>query len=668
MACGDNEDLLARVLPYHALIRDDPWGEPLVVHTDSLFVTAGPERRGTGTYYTPRALTEEVVTHALEPLVYRGPADGQPRSEWELKSPAELLELKICDFAMGSGAFLVQACRWLGERLVESWDSAEVDGRPVTPDGRPPTGETSEMIVPAGSDERRVLARRLIADRCLYGVDVNPLAVEMSKLSMWLVTLAKGRPFSFFDHALKCGDSLLGIHALQQLHHFHLNSARGMQIHATLFDPRSDIERALDEALTFRQELESFTVRDSRDAHQKEILDREARRTAERVRLFGDLLVGAGLANAGQGDNAVDHAVLALAERLATSVAQASSDVNAGLRADADATLNEGKPAEAPRRLPFHWPVEFPEVFLRSDSGFDAVIGNPPFRGGKKISGTLGLDYREYLVKFLADGCKGNADLVAYFFLRAAELVRHRGQLALLATNTISQGDTREVGLDQLAHADWSIVRAWKSRPWPGDASIQIALVWLCAGNWKGDIVLDDSPVTGIVTTLDLRTRTSGTPYLLLENDRHAFQGSNLNGIGFVITEAEALRLIAESAKNRDVLAPFLNGEDLNSSPTQSASRWVINFRDWPIERAQEYPGPLAIVARTCEATPRPTGRSEEARTRELVEVRGSSLGALRVDSYVRARHCSSANQQDLNAGLRCDRYGLFPCARSICL
>ena len=124
-ACGNDETLYRRVLPFAGLVRDDDYSFPVVVPAGSVYVTAGPTRRATGTHYTPRSLTEPIVQHTLEPLVYVGPAEGQPRQEWQLRSPAELLDLKICDMAMGSGAFLVQACRHLSERLVEAWEQIQ---------------------------------------------------------------------------------------------------------------------------------------------------------------------------------------------------------------------------------------------------------------------------------------------------------------------------------------------------------------------------------------------------------------------------------------------------------------------------------------------------------------------------------------------------------------
>jgi hypothetical protein len=113
--CGNDDALYQRVLPFAGLLREDDLGQPVVVLPGSVYVTAGTERRATGTHYTLRSLTEPIVQHTLEPLVYHSPAEGLPPEQWRLKSPAGLLALKICDMAMGSGAFLVQACRYLSE-------------------------------------------------------------------------------------------------------------------------------------------------------------------------------------------------------------------------------------------------------------------------------------------------------------------------------------------------------------------------------------------------------------------------------------------------------------------------------------------------------------------------------------------------------------------------
>jgi hypothetical protein len=137
-------------------------------------------------------------------------------------------------------------------------------------------------------------------------------------------------------------------------------------------------------------------------------------------------------------------------------------------------------------RRPFHWPLHFPEVF--ENGGFDAIVSNPPFMGGQKITGNLGTFYRDYLVNYIAFEKRGSADLCAYFFLRNASLLKNKGMMGLLATNTISQGDTREVGLEQLESNGYSIPYAVASRKWPGKANLEVAYVWLRNGAWEVNV------------------------------------------------------------------------------------------------------------------------------------------------------------------------------------
>ena len=106
----------------------DTFDYPVVIPPGSVYVTGAPTAAQSGTHYTPRSLTEPIVQYTLEPLVYVGPAEGKPKEEWQLRPAKELLDLKICDMACGSGAFLVQACRYLAERLLEAWDEAEKHG------------------------------------------------------------------------------------------------------------------------------------------------------------------------------------------------------------------------------------------------------------------------------------------------------------------------------------------------------------------------------------------------------------------------------------------------------------------------------------------------------------------------------------------------------------
>jgi hypothetical protein len=245
----------------------------------------------------------------------------------------------------------------------------------------------------------------------------------------------------------------------------------------------------------------------------------------------------------------------------------------------------------------FHWPLEFPEVFVNRD-GFDAIVGNPPFIGGKRITGALGQPYRDYLLEYIAGGQRGHADYVAYFFLRAEVLLRSGGTAGLLATNTIAQGDTREVGLDQMTARGATVYRALPSRKWPGEANLEVAHVWFQKGPWVGPFMLDDAVVAGITSQLQPPGNVTGKPCRLAANAGKSYIGAYVLGMGFVLESEEAQRLLDRDPRNRDVLCPYLNGEDLNGRWDQSPSRWVINFRDWPLERAMEYSDCYEIVER----------------------------------------------------------------------
>jgi hypothetical protein len=599
--CGNDDALLDRVAPFHALLREDLRGDPLVILPGSLFVTQALDRRASGTYYTPRELAEEVVRHALDPVAYEpGPAQEPDPAKWKLKPAAELLELKIADIAMGSGAFLVAACRYLAARLLEAWKT-----EPTADDSSAGelAGTGATFTVPVDPIEREAVAHRLVAERCLYGVDKNPMAVEMAKLSLWLITLAKDRPFSFVDHALRAGDSLLGVTDLKQLRVAHLNP--GWHRQTTLDLGFDEMEAAVDRALNLRHELEAFVVRDVVDAKRKATMLAQADAALDHARLLGDLVVGAALS---QLDDADPLASADVARNIRTMVDHEAPELDrmvarTQLRALADSWLVETRRAVGDvsevawdDRRPFHWALEFPEV--QEQGGFDAIVGNPPFHGGSKISGTLGDGYREFLVQWLAQGVRGNADLIAYFYLRVSQLLRVGGDFGLIATNTLAQGDTREVGLDQLAERQFTTYRAISSEPWPGGATLEMATVWARKTAWGGSVWLDRAPVTGITPSLSVRSRVSGTAHRLAAYRDCSFAGSKVNGAGFVLTPAEAHEMRALDERNAEVVRPYLGGEDLNQRPDCSPGRWIIDFREWPIDRAREYPEPFARVER----------------------------------------------------------------------
>jgi hypothetical protein len=189
---------------------------------------------------------------------------------------------------------------------------------------------------------------------------------------------------------------------------------------------------------------------------------------------------------------------------------------------------------------------------------------------------------------------RGSADLIAYMFLIAwAVTDEAHGHFGLLATNTVSQGDTREVGLDQIVRGGMDIYAAEKSEKWPTQgANLEYSIVWASRRHRASGVraVADGVRVSAISPALDPERRATGNPARLAANQRLAFIGSYVLGMGFTLSEAEARDLIVRDPRNADVLFPYVNGKDLNSRPDSSASRWIINFFDWSQARAEGYP------------------------------------------------------------------------------
>jgi hypothetical protein len=539
-----------QVVPFAALVRRDDNGDPWVIPAGSLYVTTGNARRQTGTQYTPRTLTEGVVEHALEPQVYTGPAEGQPPEAWLLHPASRILDLKVCDFACGSAAFLVAAARYLSARLVEAWDAAQREhgaGVQITPYGHRSNGLPEEELIPADPDERGIYALRIVVERCLYGVDRNPLAVEMAKLSLWLLTLQRNRPFTFLDHAIRCGDSLLGVN-LRQLSTWSL-SGEGKQ--TVLFN--DDLSFAADKR-------EGLMKMQYRTGDQRRLLDAALART---------------------------HRLRATADRLIATAFEANLEASAA----AVSMGLDDQEAEAQRILegkrPFHWPVEFPEVFLHRD-GFDAIVGNPPFMGGLRLSETLGDSYNTFLMSIFRSASK-KADLCAYFFLRAYQLGNPHSTAGLLATNTISQGVTRRSSLDRLIDSGCSIYRSIKSFAWPGQAAVIAAMIHFSKRNWEGLRYCDNQPCRQINALLDPDDSALGQPERLLSNTGRCFQGATMWGDEFFLDEVVARQFLSDYPLNEDIVKPAMGGRELNNSAEVVPNRWAINFGEMSRQEAERY-------------------------------------------------------------------------------
>lgn len=582
VACGNDKTLVKHIAPYHALIRKDVWGYPQIYRAGSFMVTGGPERRQTGTHYTPKSLTEQIVTETLEPLVYVGPAERKPRDAWKLRSAAELLDLKICDMAMGSGAFLVQVCRWLAERVVEAWEEAERQGAAISADGEVLRRAAGHDLLPPDREERLSFARRLVAERCVYGVDINPMAVELAKLSLWLVTLAKGRPLGFLDHNLRCGDSILGIHRLEQL--TELSMAPSGKGQRRLFG--QNIEEAVHDAIDLRQRLREMPIRDIHDVEAMARLDANARQRLEIPEHIADAFLGEVLASGGN-ENALGNAVASLAIQAERAIA-GDRDSYATILRRADDALNVDLPSGKPGRHPLHWPLEFPEVFLRQRPGFDALVGNPPFLGNRLWKGSFG-DRLQWQCQMILGKSPGKIDLSVVFHRRAVDLLRADGCYGLLATSNIAEGSAIEVGLGVVVQ-NGDIYFAMKGMPWPGTAAVVVAVVGFIKGRWQGERDADGRKCARIGPRLDPEDADAWVPQDLSDAP-YAFAGvDNSKGLAFVVTPESPW---FERLKNepKSLLRPYITGDDITSSALNRIGRWALDIGDRSLDEiARRWP------------------------------------------------------------------------------
>lgn len=590
-----DRDIITRLRPYIGIIRRDLRDRPVIIQPGGLVVAETASRATSGAHYTPKSLASDVVRHALEPLVYQpGPHQTADESQWRLIGSDRILDLKVADIACGSGAFLVAAAEYLAGKLVEAWHAEGV------------------AIGPA--HELDVRAKRQVVANCLYGADINAMAVEMCKLSLWLVSLDPDLPFSFVDDKVLLGNSLLGVTDVRQLEAIHIDPSAVKRTvastHAgTLFgagdevgyvealDVRATLRRAADLRRRLASEVDNSDPQ--RSATTKRRLWTEYQDVVGELVTVADGIIAVGLEEGGKPGKKLNDRY----EGLRIAVGRAFGTGSSGDRAMLDALIDHGLTPEVetdhPRWEPLHWALAVPDVM--EHGAFDAVIGNPPFLGAKKISLAVGSNVREWFVNVLAEGAKGNADLVAYFFLRAVSLLTVRGTLGLIATNTIAQGDTREVGLDRLVGKDFTITRAVQSRAWPAkSATLEYSAVWGTRGS-VGAIaprICDDLPTTGITPLLEPAGRAGGRPLRLAENRGVAFVGCNVNGVGFMMEPHDAAAMLQSDRRNAEVVALYLGGEDLNQRPNGSARRWIVDFALRDLPECQRYGAPLAWVER----------------------------------------------------------------------
>ena len=545
---GDDNTLRDRLKPWLGLIRPDLRGRPSVVMTRGLVVKETPSRRNAGAHYTPKSLAEEVVLHALQPLCYSpGPHQTADSEQWKLKSSDELLGLKVADIACGSGAFLVAAARYLADRVVEAW--------------------TEEDTANTRRKDLYVRAMRQVVANCLYGADINDMAVEMCKLSLWLVSLDRDLPFSFVDDKVFLGNSLLGLTSLDQLRKLHIDPKRvGSSKMFDIFDV--DIDAIVRKAVTLRARLATEIDEDdpARSSAAKHRQLRQLRDITASLQSIANGVIAAGLSSGGKPGKALDDAY----ENLRRAVKKSHLGTREGemdrtwLDAIIDNGLTPTVETDYIRWQPLHWALEAPDVMVEH-GGFDAIIGNPPFLAGKKIATVNGSNIESWIKADLS-GLKGAADISAHFLRRAWLLLVDGGSLGLITTDRIGQGDTALMST-QLLVEQGTLYRAVSAFRWPGHASTGAAIVWASKRssdaseippNLDGRAVAAISPALGDAREADI---TSASP---LKLPFLAGKGIQAYGLGFVL-DADAPILASLNEAEQRALRPYVNGQTLMS-------------------------------------------------------------------------------------------------------
>lgn len=564
---------------------------------DIYFAQSPGERRSTGTHYTPEEFVDKLVrwtllekiTEKLAPLANdlermlkeHAAADEQNKPgierhiEGELEAfvQEQLLSLRIADISMGSGHFLVGAAHHFTNSILEILSSIPWK--------------------PRGYSLEPSYWRRLIVERCLYGVDIKPMAVELAKLSMWLISMASSRPLSFLDHHLREGDSIVGARLadleeyLPESAFFPTSNKASQAIDSGQIQlrvgsgPGEQVIRA-GRIMTAIAAIESTSVSDIQSQHDQYL---EARQALSPLLRLADVITARNL-----GCQIADVEVKQYAQQVMANLEKGSAE-EGDLATRASEFLRG--------RQPIHWELEFPEVFIHPPNdpdaaerpaGFDVIIGNPPYLGGLRIRSEIGGNYLEHLMLRYPPG-KGRADLCTYFLRQSFDLIPPGGSVGLVTTNTISQGDARSGGLKVVIEAGGMIRYADRYVPWPGDASVEVVMVSIWKPQQKlppfQSAFLDGDQARFISSRLDNMPEEDAKK--LKGNDNKAFNGTYVLGKGFFLSREERDAILESDPNCGEVILSIMNGDELNSNATLSSDRYTIYFRNWPLEEAKKY-------------------------------------------------------------------------------
>jgi hypothetical protein len=372
--------------------------------------------------------------------------------------------------------------------------------------------------------------------------------------------------------------------------------------------PAQLVSEALDEAVSIRKKILDLAGPGTYAAQrEKELLLLDAEDALDRVRLIGDLVIGAFFGQKSDKERERERTRrLDLVERWLAAEKRGDEKKALGVLGEL-----RGMQAEIRReQVPFHWVIEFPEVFyserpdpldenrVNGKAFVDAFVGNPPFMGGGLLSGSVGDSYVTWLTETVPFS-HGMADLSAFFLRRCAVLLGEHGTIGLITTKTIAQGETRDTGPAQILHSGFEIYHAIRSMEWPGEAAVSIAILHAAHGvprsTVSGGPTLDGIKVTRINSQL-LAGEERGNPLPLVSNEGLFSKGVDPGGAGFVIGREEHDALVGHHERTRSLVRPYVGGDEINSRPSQDTDRFIICFTGMSLDEAKQYPDLVSIV------------------------------------------------------------------------
>ena len=381
------------------------------------------ERKATGSYYTPDYIVKYIIKNVLDPLIEKKKEEWIDRMDqpfWQV-----LLEIRILDPAMGSGHFLVEATDYLARELVRAWAEA-----------RPEEAESEEV-----AEQDVQWAKREVVRRCIYGVDLNPMAVELAKLSMWLSTVAANKPLTFLDHHLKVGNSLIGakvdalkiLPTLEKRRKIRNANAKQKNSQGALWN--STIEQHFDDLIKRYSEIAEQTDDDLATVKRKQ-KEYDALKKSELNLRFHEL---ANVWLSVYFENDVPQG------EYATMQDETHPDHFPSWDTWRDKGWFRRAQEIAQEKRFYHWELEFPEVFYekgmpKENPGWDAVVGNPPYIDSEEMARSL-QEERDYCTGVGYKAASGNWDIFCIFIERDISLIRRGGLLGQIVPNKLLAAD-----------------------------------------------------------------------------------------------------------------------------------------------------------------------------------------------------------------------------------